>query len=107
MPVLLVTGLFFILSCKKSDYTPKDSIIINAYYHTPVSSLAGLRPANKYFLQVFYYEKPIFQDSSQNGFNLPLPGFGDYIIRADIDSLSDIVSLTYKGGDININLLLK
>ena len=116
--ILLPLVLLILISCEESNNT-NNEIIITASNYKPGEKLPS--PLQKYHLIVYYMDNPnsiyndelhsyIYHDSitnnkyklSDNDMN-----FGRYIITARKDSIEDIIEIIYKGGSVQVNLLLK
>lgn len=116
--IIILFVLLASISCEKSKET-NNEIIITASNYKPGKKLPS--PLQKYYLIVYYMDNPnsiyndelhsyIYHDSiTNNKYKLSDDdlNFGRYIITARNDSIEDIIEIIYKGGSVQIDLLLK
>ena len=116
--IIILFVLLGSISCEKSKET-NNEIIITASNYKHGKKLPS--PLQKYYLIVYYMDNPnsiyndelhsyIYHDSiTNNKYRLSDDdlNFGRYIITARKDSIEDIIEIIYKGGSVQIDLLLK
>lgn len=118
--LILLLSMIAVFSCNKSIYKPNNELLISCLNYPNNSQLPI--PADNYYLRIDQMTNPTPGDDlfykniicdtirtieplrfdSKNGLS-----YGRFVIFAKKDTISTVTELIYKGGSIQINLLLK
>lgn len=116
--IIILFVLLIFTTCEKPNVS-NNEIIITASNYKPGNKLPS--PLQQYLLIIHYMDNPssiyndelhsyIYNDSVTNSkykISDDDMNFGRYIITARKDSIEDIVEIIYKGGSVQLDLLLK